>query len=163
MPAVAQVTQCARHPEVETALRCSRCETPICPRCLVHTPVGARCRDCARIGRSRVYQLSVGQYLLAGLSAGVGGLLMGVAWRLILLPYTVGFFAIFIGAGLGYAFTRLLEFATGHKRGPTVVGFAIAGIGIAWGILFATTERDVALPSLVAVGIGIYFAYQNLR
>ena len=42
--------KCARHPSVETTLRCGRCETPICPRCLVHTPVGARCPDCGQSG-----------------------------------------------------------------------------------------------------------------
>src|SRR6184192_819409 len=43
--------RCARHPGVETVLRCGRCETPICPRCLVATPVGARCPTCAGVKR----------------------------------------------------------------------------------------------------------------
>ncbi len=38
---------CARHPETETMLRCGRCNTPICPRCMVHGAVGIRCPDCA--------------------------------------------------------------------------------------------------------------------
>ncbi|MBN9389452.1 MAG: hypothetical protein J0I20_15595 [Chloroflexi bacterium] len=41
------VTYCARHPNVETLLRCGRCNTPICPRCMVHSGVGIRCPDCA--------------------------------------------------------------------------------------------------------------------
>lgn len=41
------VTYCARHQQVETMLRCGRCETPICPRCMVHSGVGIRCPDCA--------------------------------------------------------------------------------------------------------------------
>lgn len=41
------VTYCARHPQVETMLRCGRCDTPICPRCMVHSGVGIRCPDCA--------------------------------------------------------------------------------------------------------------------
>ncbi len=32
---------------VETRLRCSECEAPICPACFVRTPVGLRCRVCA--------------------------------------------------------------------------------------------------------------------
>ena len=39
--------RCQRHPSVETALSCGRCETPICPHCLVHSDVGIRCRKCA--------------------------------------------------------------------------------------------------------------------
>jgi len=38
---------CARHPKTQTRLRCGRCETPICPRCTVHSPAGTRCRACA--------------------------------------------------------------------------------------------------------------------
>jgi hypothetical protein len=43
--------RCARHPNTETVLRCGRCDTPICPRCLVGTPVGARCPTCAGVKR----------------------------------------------------------------------------------------------------------------
>ncbi|HEX2914551.1 MAG TPA: B-box zinc finger protein [Chloroflexia bacterium] len=45
--ATEKVVYCARHPEVETGLRCGRCDTPICPRCMVHADVGIRCPDCA--------------------------------------------------------------------------------------------------------------------
>lgn len=38
---------CARHPQTETGLRCGRCDTPICPRCMVHASIGIRCPDCA--------------------------------------------------------------------------------------------------------------------
>jgi hypothetical protein len=41
------VIYCARHPNTETMLRCGRCDTPICPRCMVHSGVGIRCPDCA--------------------------------------------------------------------------------------------------------------------
>lgn len=157
------VVQCARDPGVETALRCSRCDTPICPKCLIHTPVGARCRDCARLAKSPVYTLSSGHLLRAAVASIIGGLVMGGIWILVLLPFTVGFFSIFIGAGLGYVFTRTLEFATGRKRGPAVVAFATAGILIAWSMQFLVVDWRFALYSLVAVGVGVYFAYQNLR
>jgi hypothetical protein len=39
--------QCARHPNTETQLSCGRCETPVCPKCLVHAEVGIRCQTCA--------------------------------------------------------------------------------------------------------------------
>ena len=122
MATMAQIVECPRHPGVETALQCSRCEVAICPSCLVQTPVGARCRDCARIKRTPMYVLSTAHLLRAGVAAVVGGIAMGLVWALILLPFTFGFFSIFIGAGLGYVFTRLMEFATGGKRGPAVVG-----------------------------------------
>lgn len=157
------VVACPRDPTVETALRCSRCESPICPKCLVQTPVGARCRDCARISRSPVYSLSRAQVVRAAAASLIGGVVMGLIWGLVLLPFSVGFFSIFLGAGLGYVFTRALDFATNRKRGPIVVSFAVCGILIAWGIQFMFVDPRIAMYGLVAAGVGIYFAYQNLR
>ncbi len=45
-PAENGPTVCYRHPQVETGLRCNRCNRPICPRCARQTPVGYRCPDC---------------------------------------------------------------------------------------------------------------------
>ena len=162
-PRARGVVECPRDPGTETALRCSRCETPICPRCLVQTPVGARCRDCARISHSPIYVLSGQHIVRAALASIIGGVIMGLIWGFILLPFTVGFLSIFIGAGLGYVFTRMLEFATNRKRGPAVVAFAVVGILIAWGMQFLFVPPRIALYGLVAVGVAIYFAYQNLR
>ncbi len=39
---------CYRHPERETNVSCSNCDRPICPDCMISTPVGMRCPDCAR-------------------------------------------------------------------------------------------------------------------
>lgn len=159
----ATITQCARDPEVQTALRCSRCDTPICPKCMIQTPVGARCKDCARIAKSPVYTLTGPAAAKAATASVVGGVAMGLIWGFILLPFTFGFLSIFVGAGLGWVFTRMLELVTGRKRGPYVVAFAILGIGIAWSIQLLLVPWRVALYGLVAAGVAIYFAYQNLR
>lgn len=163
MPAVATVVECPRNPGVETALRCQQCESPICPRCLVQTPVGMKCRDCARIVRSPIYTVrGLALWRSVGIAL-VGGVVMGLIWGFILLPFTFGFLSIFLGAGLGWAFTRMLEWASGRKRGPVMIGLAVVGIGIAWGITAFLIPFRIALYGLVAVGIGVYWAYQNLR
>ena len=154
---------CPRDPGVQTALRCSRCEKPICPKCMIQTPVGARCRECARIAKSPVYTMTNGAMARAATASVVGGVVMGLIWGFVLLPFSIGFLSIFVGAGLGYAFTRMMEFATGRKRGPMVVGFAIFGIAIAWSMQLLFVEPRVALYGLVAAGVAVYFAYQNLR
>ncbi len=163
MSPVTTVVQCPRDPGVETALRCSRCDTPICPKCFIQTPVGARCRDCARLHKSPVYTLSSAHLIRAAAAAVIGGVIMGLIWGFVLLPFTVGIFSIFIGAGLGYAFTRALDLATGRKRGPAVVTFAMLGIAIAWSMQFLFVDPRFAMYGLVAAGVGAYFAYQNLR
>ncbi len=154
--------ECPRHAGVETALRCSRCETPICPACLTHTPVGARCRDCARVMRAPVYTHTGTHYLRAMGAALFGGVGMGILWAVILLPFTAGFFSLIVGVGLGYVFTRLVELATGGKRGPLMAIFAIVGIVIAWILMLVLTDTRFALWGLVAAGVGVWFAWRNL-
>jgi membrane associated rhomboid family serine protease len=78
---------CYRHPNRETGVRCSNCERPICPDCMTTTPVGMRCPECARQGRTRVRTMrSVTDeprltYVLIGINvlAALGSLLGGGA------------------------------------------------------------------------------------
>src|SRR5215204_5562946 len=112
------VVRCATHPDVETGLRCGRCDTPICPRCLIMTPVGARCRACARLRSHPLYDVRPMQYLrgaAAGLAVGlVGGFILPN------IPF-IGLLGLLI---LGWATGEAVTYGANRKRGPWLAAIA---------------------------------------
>jgi hypothetical protein len=130
------ITYCARHPSVETALRCGRCDTPICPSCLVYTPGGTRCPDCAQLRRPVMYELAPLDIAKAASASAVVAVVLGVAGTILLAPgrgLPFGFFlAILIGAGAGALMAEAITRATRAKRGRTMQLVAAGGLVAAW-------------------------------
>jgi hypothetical protein len=110
-----------------------------------------------------MYMLSF-EHVLRALGVSLaGGIGMGLIWGTVGRVFSYGFFLIFVGALLGYGFARMMEFATRGKRGPVIIGFAIAGVLIAWAMQFGFVDRTTAQYELIAVAVAAYFVYQELR
>ena len=121
--------QCALHPEVSTLLACGKCAKPICPRCLVHTPVGARCSECANIRPSPIYQVGSPYYLKA-IGAGLGlALLGGFAWAIL---RGIPFISIFVSIGLGIAIGEGVSRSVNRKRGRGLQVIAASSVVLSY-------------------------------
>lgn len=158
---------CARHPNVETGLRCGRCDTPICPKCVVMTDVGARCPDCAP--RRKLPQFEVTPiFALRGLGGALAaGAASGAAWGY-LVPNGFGFFSIFLGLGLGYVVAEATGLATSRKKsGPVLQIIAGLGVVLAWLVRNLVAEGtpfvfdDVG--GMIALGVGLVSAAGRMR
>lgn len=128
-----QTQYCARHSKRETNIRCGRCDTPICPDCLVHAPVGMRCPDCAKVNKVPTYDVPF-SYVLRAITAGVitafalsiaytfaaryaiNLALIGVPVLNILLPYL----NMAVIVGIGFATGEAVSLAVNRKRGTTL-------------------------------------------
>jgi hypothetical protein len=166
--------QCATHPSVETELACGKCETPICPRCLVYTPVGVRCRQCANLRRLPQYELPAPYLVRAMLVALVVGAVLGGLWGVI-LPFGVSFlFGLIVGLGLGYGVGEAVSLATNRKVGVPLQVIAAGGVVLAYlvrGAILASGLRNVSFTEVltedifgyVVVTLGVVVAMGRLR
>ncbi len=155
--------QCARHPQVETYVRCSKCDQPICPKCMVAGPVGMRCRDCRRQNLDTIMRGSPAQYLLGALCAFGSALLLG--W----MPHLLIWLAIMYGWVVGEATLR----GSGRKRGlgmQIIAGLAAAVGAVVWqlggALLAGGLSALVLLASpwvLVGLGLSVFFAVMHVR
>lgn len=108
---------CANHPDRTTFVRCGRCDKPLCVDCMVDSPVGKKCRQCAR-NRTHVDEAAPAQ-LLRGFTAAAAvaipaGWLMQQFPTLIILPFIYGYFVgeVALRAG-GRSRSTGMQIATG--------------------------------------------------
>ncbi|MEW6033846.1 MAG: hypothetical protein AB1603_03205 [Chloroflexota bacterium] len=92
---------------------------------MVETPVGMRCRECARLQKLPIFQVSW-RYYLRAVGAGLGlAVAFGVLWALVrvFFPFS-GYFSFVIALAVGYGIGELIGLAVGRRRGP---GLALTG------------------------------------
>lgn len=144
MPAV----PCANHPKEMTVVRCGRCEKPICTRCMVDSPVGKKCRECARPGH-HLATTAPAHVLIAFLVATVTALPMAMVMHrlpLLILPATI----------YGYLVAEVVLRVGKRGRGlpmQVAAGLAAAiGALVTTGVAFGSTV-DPETGQVTATGI----------
>ncbi len=101
---------CANHPDVETGLRCNRCEKPICVKCAILTPTGYRCVDCVR-SQQKIFNTAVWFDYLLSIPIAIILAFIGSS-----LTSRIGFFTIFIAPVAGVVIAEAIRFAIRKRR-----------------------------------------------
>ncbi len=158
--------RCATHHEVETSLKCGKCGKPICPKCMVQTPVGAKCQDCAKLYKLPTYNVSKVYYLRAAGTAAGAGIVGGVLWWIleVFLPFYLG---LLLAAGIGYAIGELVSLSVNRKRGKGLATIASIGVVISYLITIIVGGVPFGLLNIaldfLALALGIFIAVNRLR
>ncbi len=118
---------CANHPNVETSLRCNRCEKPICAKCAVLTPTGYRCKECIKEQRKIFVTAKWYDYPLIFIVVGV------LAFIGSLISERIGFFTILLAPAAGAAIAEAARLVTGKRRSREM--FILAAIAALVGCL----------------------------
>lgn len=133
--------ECAFHPGTETNVRCVECDRYICPKDMVLTPVGYKCKECARqlpSARRTVKPKQFAMALVAAAVVGIGGsyLIASIGFRFFLM-------SALLGVATGEAARRA---SGGHRTGAiaALAGFAVIAGSVLTGVGYFTMAIGAA-------------------
>ncbi len=159
---------CNKHPQITTNLKCHRCETPICPKCLVQSDVGFKCIQCHKLSMLSINTISyLTQSILVTTMCIIGalsGILIKLLQILIILPVIIH---IIYWLVLGYILSTISSKIAKGKRSVRLVwitsmGIAFSYITSQW-LLFNQFNAQNSMMEILAIGGSIYIIYLKLR
>lgn len=155
--------KCATHPEVETSLTCGKCGKPICPRCIVQTPVGARCLECARLSKLPTYRVTRWYYARAigiGLAAAI---ICGIIWGFV-AKITFFYINLLLAPLAGYAISEAISISVNRKRGTGLAAVAGVEVLVSYLVSIYFLRSAVFQPlDALALALGIFVSVRSLR
>ena len=156
------LNRCAFHPGTATGLACGRCGNYICTQCVFQTPVGARCRTCARVTTLPTFDVQPSYYIRAVLAGGLTALVLGIIMLVIRTNLGwVPFLYSLLTLGVGYAVGEAISVATNRKRGT---GLAVVAGGCM--LVFLFISGVIFTPNIfqwLVLALAIYTAVIRVR
>ncbi|MGE5124004.1 MAG: B-box zinc finger protein [Acidobacteriaceae bacterium] len=139
---------CANHPNIETNLRCNKCEKPICAKCAILTPTGYRCRECVR-GQQKVFETAVWlDYPLLFV------VVLILAFLGSLIAFRLGFFTILLAPIAGGVIAEIARAVTRRRRSKRL--YLLAGLAAVAGCIPIGLQFIINFSLLGLVWHGIY-------
>jgi hypothetical protein len=143
--------QCAWHPGTETNVSCPECGRYMCPKDMIDTPVGYKCKEC---GRAKIKRGGVKPSQLAGaVGLGLAAAVVAAALLRFVPIFLIG--SLIYGVAVGEATRR----GGGGHRSPEFAGIA-AGCA-ALGVLIVAPFLRLDIVMLIAGPIVAYFYVSN--
>jgi B-box zinc finger len=157
---------CANHPNVETTLRCNRCEKPICTNCAVLTPTGYRCKECIKELQKKFDTALWYDYPLIFIVVGV------LAYIGSLISARIGFFTILLAPAAGAVIAEAARRVTRKRRSrelyilaaiAALLGCLPVGLtfithfvlwGVVWQVVYAVLMISAMFYRLSGIRIG---------
>jgi hypothetical protein len=119
---------CANHPNIETMLKCNRCDKPICSKCAVLTPTGYRCTDCIKL-QQKIFDTAIWydypSVFIVVLILSYLGSLLG-AWISLRFGFFIIIAALFIAPAIGGGIAEIARRITKRRRSKRL--FILAAI-----------------------------------
>ena len=146
------VLYCANHPDVQTMLRCKRCDKPICVKCAVSTPTGYICRECAR-NQQKIFETAQWYdypvaFLVSAVLAGLGSFIGSFIW----------FFIILLAPAAGFVIAEAVRAAVQKRRSRRLWQVMTAGIIVGCLPMLLSAILSLNLWSIVFQGIFLFSA-----
>ena len=118
---------CANHPQIETTLRCNRCEKPICSKCAVHMSTGYRCKECVNQQKKTFDNAIWSDYLLGFI---VAAILSGIASAVVgfISNWFYGFGVLLFAPFAATLIVRGAQAATSRRRSRSL--FITIALGV---------------------------------
>jgi hypothetical protein len=145
------VLYCANHPTVETSLRCSRCEKPICVKCAVSTPTGYKCKECIS-GQQKVFSTTRWYdyplaFVIGAVLAAFGAFLVNLIWLILVL---------LIAPAAGMIIAEAVRAAVRRRRSLRLWQMMAAGIIVGCLPFLLTALLSFSLWSILAQGFYVF-------
>ena len=131
---------------------------------MVDTPIGFRCKRCARLKKLPTYQLD-GRYLSRALFAGMGSaILVGILVTFLrnFLPL-ISFMGLVVLGSAGYCIGEVISRSVKRRRGKILKIVAASSvflsfIVISFGSLYLFGIVDLSLYTFLGLGFAVYLA-----
>lgn len=123
---------CYTHKNTETRLSCNNCGKLICPKCMINSAVGYKCKECADKSTSHIEKVNLKEFILAFLSGFAVAVITGFIWNFL---NTYGLFVdLLVAYIVGFCISRAITKVIGTKISKRIQ--ILAGLLTVMGMFF---------------------------